>query len=322
MIEIKSSLLRNLNRICEEHYDALRPYILSRLNHLSTRQRDFINRNVKRILTSKPFELEKISIEFRDHCRVPGRGKMDRKNINRGIHSVFNYRWFTNKDANYYCGYELAKKLDVKTCPYCNRNYTVTVANGKSRIVRPDFDHFFPHKQYPLLALSFYNLVPSCLVCNRTLKNQAKIVYGKYVHPYEEGFADTLKINFFPRDADSAVGIKTDYDILTITNPLQPRKAKRCLESFNLFKLKEIYQESHSSEIAEIIRKHSISNGRYLEMLKDAFPKLGGIDELYRIAFGNYYREDDFDKRPLSKLTKDVVEQLVFTYPGLTTYNI
>jgi hypothetical protein len=47
---------------------------------------------------------------------------------------------------------------------------------------------------------------------------------------------------------------------------------------------------------------------------------LGEIDELYRISFGNYYHEDDFDKRPLSKLTKDVVEQLVFTFPGLSSF--
>lgn len=318
MIEIKSSLLRNLNKICQEHYTALQPNILPQLSKLSTRQKAFISLNLKRILTAKPDDLQKVNNEFISYCLAPGVGKLKRNNIYRGLSFTLNYRWFTKKEAIYYCGYDLAKKLNVKTCPYCNRNYTVTVSNGKSRVVRPDFDHFFPHKQYPLLALSFYNLIPSCLVCNRTIKNQAKIVYGKYIHPYEEGFGDALKINFFPKDVDSSVGLKTDFDILTIANPIQPAKSKKCLESFNLFKLKEIYQESHNGEIADIIRKHYISNGKYLEMLKAAFPRLGGTDELYRIAFGNYYNEDDFDKRPLSKLTKDVVDQLIFTYPGLT----
>ncbi|OJY97982.1 MAG: hypothetical protein BGP13_09975 [Sphingobacteriales bacterium 40-81] len=316
MIEIKSSLSRNLKKICEEHYDALHPYISSRLKDLSSRQSCFITGNLKRIITAKPSELEKVNTEFIDFCVAAGVGRLKEKNVFRGLGSAMNYDWFSKKTNSHYGGYDLAKKLNVKTCPYCNRSYTVTVADTKNRIVRPDFDHFFPRKQYPLLSLSFYNLIPSCSTCNRTLKNQNKVVYGKYIHPYEEGFGDALKINFFPKDTDSAVGKKTDFDILAVSSPIQTSKSQRCLASFGLFKLKELYEESHSSEIADIIRKHYVSNGRYLEMLKAAFPKLGSIDELYRIAFGNYYNEGDFEKRPLSKLTKDVVEQLVFTYCG------
>lgn len=315
MIQIKTTLLRNLDKICEEHFNELQAPISAKLSSLTVRQRTFITANLKRIITSRPDELIKINNEFKTFCTAPGRGKF--KHIYKGLSSVFNYKWFTKKDATHYCSYDLATKLNVKTCPYCNRNYTVTVSDGKSRIVRPDFDHFFPHKHYQLLALSFYNLIPSCLICNRTIKNQAKIVYGKYIHPYEEGFNDALKINFFPRDVDSSVGIKTNFEILTLPHSLQPLKAKKCQNSFNLFKLKEIYKESHNGEIADIIRKHYISSGKYLEELQKAFPAIGTIDELYRLAFGNYYMEEDFEKRPLSKLTKDIVEQLVFTYPGL-----
>jgi hypothetical protein len=34
------------------------------------------------------------------------------------------------------------------------------------------------------------------------------------------------------------------------------------------------------------------------------------VDEIYRIAFGNYYFEKDFNKRPFAKLTKDIIENL------------
>lgn len=313
MIHIRQTPLRNLDKICAEHYTALKGIITTNLSttKLSRRQREFILENLKNILVSKPKELETINEEYEAYCTASGKHKI--KNIKRGLSSLFNYEWFTRKNASHYCGYDLARKLNIKTCPYCNRNYTVTIAEGRKRIVRPDFDHFFPHKQYPLLALSFYNLIPSCSICNRTIKNQAKIVYGKYIHPYEEGYGNALKFNYFANDVDSSVGIKTNYEIETITDPFEPLKAKKCLESFNLFKLKEIYKESHNGEIADIVRKHYISNGKYLEILNIAFPSLGGIDELYRIAFGNYYFEDEFEKRPLSKLTKDVVEQLTFT---------
>ncbi|MES2726783.1 MAG: hypothetical protein V4643_06745 [Bacteroidota bacterium] len=314
MIQIKKTFLRNIDDICEQHFVSLEPFITAKLSKLSNRQSIFITTNLKRILISKPEELDRVNKEYFAFCTAIGKGKI--KNTNRGLNSVFDYKQFTKKDTSYYCGYDLAKKLKVNTCPYCNRNYTVTVAEGRKRTVRPDFDHFFPRKQYPLLALSFYNLIPSCLICNRTIKNQAKIINGKYIHPYEEGFENALKINYFPMDTDSSVGLNSNFKINTILNPLEPNKAKKCKESFKLFKLKEIYKESHSGEIADLIRKHYVSNGKYLESLKQAFPAIGNIDELYRLAFGNYYSEDDFEKRPLSKLTKDVVEQLIFIIPS------
>lgn len=313
MIQIKSTLLRNLDNICKEHYDSLQASILAKTANLKVRQREFIEDNIEKILTSKPSALFTLHKDYIQFCKAPGKASL--KHYNTGLIGAFNYKWFTKKNATHYCGYDLAKKINFKTCPYCNRNYTVTVAEGMNRTVRPDFDHFFPHKQYPLLALSFYNLVPSCLICNRTIKNQAKIVHGKYIHPYEEGFGNTLKINYFPMDMDSSVGLKENYTITLQTNPIEPEKSKRCLSSFKLFKLKEIYEESHGGEIADIIKRHNVSNGKYLEILHSAFPKLGSIDELYNVAFGNYHNEDDFEKRPLSKLTKDIVEQLVFTMP-------
>ncbi|HWK07390.1 MAG TPA: hypothetical protein VNS58_27345 [Puia sp.] len=312
MIQIKPSFTRDIDALCLEHYNLLQAELTTNLPKLKTRQKAYIAGHLKEILTSKPGDLFKINKEFKEYCK---KGAYKIKNPTVGLQKVFNYNWFSNKKATYYCAYDLAKKLNVNVCPYCNRNYTVTVSEGGKRTVRPDFDHFFPKKEYPLLALSFYNLVPSCLICNRSIKNQADVVSGKFVHPYVEGFGSTLKFNHIPQNTDSAVGIKTDHTIFPITNPLEPEKGKRCLNSFELFKLKEIYEKSHTGEISELIRKHHISGGKYLENLHKSFPGLGSVEELYRIAFGNYYHEEDHEKRPLSKLTRDTVEQLLFTYP-------
>lgn len=59
--------------------------------------------------------------------------------------------------------YGLLEKLDVKVCPYCNRQYTFTVPKVK---VSPQFDHYFPISKYPYLQLSLFNLIPSCSTCN------------------------------------------------------------------------------------------------------------------------------------------------------------
>ena len=85
------------------------------------------------------------------------------------LKNIFNYDWFRGR-KRLYNGYSLANNLQIDCCPYCNRNYTsshsVSVKEGKMKYVFPEFDHFLPQKEYPLLALSFYNLIPSCNICN------------------------------------------------------------------------------------------------------------------------------------------------------------
>src|SRR5262245_35987224 len=146
MIEIKKTLLRNLDKICKEHFEKLEARIISNTTKLTQKQRDFILLNLKLIITGKPRELDEIHEKYLAHCKS---GKRKIKYPNRGLSAVFNYKWFTKKTAKHYCGYDLAKALNVKTCPYCNRNYTVTVSQNKERTVRPDFDHFLPKKNYP-----------------------------------------------------------------------------------------------------------------------------------------------------------------------------
>ena len=34
------------------------------------------------------------------------------------------------------------------------------------------------------------------------------------------------------------------------------------------------------------------------------------MDELYRLAFGTHFSEDNFHKRPLSKMKKDILQEL------------
>ena len=112
-------------------------------------------------------------------------------------------------------------------------------------------------------------------------------------------------------------GLGTKFEIKVIHSKKRGEMIRKCSNSFKLFKLKAIYEASHLSEIADIIRKHHVSSGRYLGILHKQFNQLGTIEELYRIAFGNLYNEDDFANRPLSKMTKDIVEQLSFTIPKI-----
>jgi hypothetical protein len=42
----------------------------------------------------------------------------------------------------------------------------VTFTLNKSKELMPEIDHFYPKDKYPFLAVSFFNLIPSCLTCN------------------------------------------------------------------------------------------------------------------------------------------------------------
>jgi len=73
---------------------------------------------------------------------------------------------FTNEvgtTINYTTNY-IFEHLKINVCPYCNENYTYYFTNNGKR--NYDFDHFFSQDDYPILAVSFYNWVPSCKVCN------------------------------------------------------------------------------------------------------------------------------------------------------------
>jgi hypothetical protein len=315
MIKIESKLGRDLDQLCNDHYSMLKPFILDRIRttKLRKRQLDYLRdeSNLESIIKAKPKDLLLVYKDYKAHCTAPGTGKITK--IKYNLNKIFDYNYFSKKTTPIYNGYDFTEKLKVNTCPYCNRNFITTIYSNTEKIIRPDIDHFHAQSDYPLLALSFYNLIPSCLVCNRSLKGKKKV--QSCLNPYADGFGQTLKFNYFAKDVASAKGLSTSFSITFLEDKLSPTKVKSCNKNVELFKLDKIYEMSHSNEIAEIIRRYEMSGGRYLEVLKRTFPELGSLEELYNIAFGNYYTEIDHDKRPLAKLTRDTVEQLQFYLP-------
>ena len=63
------------------------------------------------------------------------------------------------------------KYVEVHTCYYCNIDH-INVFNDFKGESKNGFtlDHFIDKGTYPYLALSLYNLVPSCYTCNSKIK--------------------------------------------------------------------------------------------------------------------------------------------------------
>ncbi|MFS4469869.1 hypothetical protein [Chryseobacterium sp. T20] len=210
--------------------------------------------------------------------------------------------------------YELAKKIAINVCPYCNRSYTFLLGNDLKKGTRFEFDHFFDKATYPYLALSLYNLVPSCHVCNSNLKGSSIFNLGDNIHPFIEGFSEDILFSIAPKNIDFVNGKSSAYRVKFKKNELSTwdnKKIKAAIRNISTFKLSGLYN-MHKDYINEIIQKSQIYNDDYI---KDLFKKYEGTlfsseDDVRRMVLGNYLHETDFSKRPLSKLTRDIAREL------------
>ncbi len=182
----------------------------------------------------------------------------------------------------------LAKTLKVDVCPYCNRSYTFTVGN-----TRPEFDHFYPKSIYPYLALSFYNLIPACHICNH-IKKEQEISHN----PYDQCFDGKFEL------------VSLNDEVLNIDTYIRGNSKLRMSQNKNVdvFKLGELYN-CHTDYVDEIYNKVLAYNNDYYTSLIDSFKGLGKQpEEIDRYIWGGYIEVAFHGKRPLSKLTRDLLE--------------
>ena len=237
--------------------------------------------NLKKVLIGLPTELDSIKSKFRK---------------DKNIRKFFDYENWLNYDK--YNAYDLAEKLDIPTCPYCNRTYTKTViTKNRENIIRPEFDHWFPKSEYPLLALSFYNLIPSCHICNSNVKGKTEFKLETHFHPYNPSSNLKATFSYNHKSYD-------DYKIKINT------KDDFSHNSVEAFQLENIYQ-AHEDEVKDLIKIRQAYSDKYIEILKRSLKGLPlSKEDIYRLAFGVHYEEDKFDRRPLSKLKKDILTEL------------
>lgn len=257
----------------------------------------FIINNIDEILVGSPQKISKINVKY---YKIQ-QSKVNKRKYDSILKKLFSYSNF-NQDKKEYNLHNLSENISIMYCPYCNRQPTINV---KASSIKPDFDHFFPQSKYPLLGLSFCNLIPSCTTCNSRLKIGKVLRLNKYLHPYSNNslydYCFTYKY-----DINSNNLIRIDVKGVNF-NPV-PNEVKK---SFELFKIIEIYN-AHQDEIIDLIKIRQIYSNKYLKILSTNTYRGLKIsqDELYRLAFGVYKDEKDFSKRPFSKLKKDILKEL------------
>lgn len=116
--------------------------------------------------------------------------------------------------------------LGALCCPYCNFNSVENKIGKGTRVSQ--IDHFYPKSIYPLFAMSFYNLIPSCSACNKDKRDMLVgvspftsrdlLLESRFTFTYREGLEDgnfEFEAKYEPRgdlkENDRIIGISDYY---------------------------------------------------------------------------------------------------------------
>ncbi len=307
---VMAYLHSNLDEIITGHPDVLEDYILKIEPLISQAKTDY--------------RANHLVINDAKGNAITAPGKLDKyltKWAKDGIRSAFNYDTaqytsFIGKGKSA-VAYRHAKRLNVNTCPYCNAQFTFTIKTkrGKSR---PQFDHFLSKGEYPYLALSFYNLVPSCPTCNSTgIKGTKPFSIKTHLHPFIDNIEGLYQ---FRTKIDAVDFIVKGEKFEVLMRPCKGAvmadrlRAKNSIKSFAIndrYKFHKDYSE-------DVIKKAYFYNNSTIEDLFTAF-KIGSKSiftskgEIKELIMGNYLHPDNFHRKILAKITKDIAEEFGLT---------
>lgn len=232
-----------------------------------------------------------------------------------------NRKWFEDQYKNFrsiecidgkWGGRTFVESLDLRTCPYCNRNFIDTYKIDGNNEIRDNaqIDHFFPKEKYPYFSISLYNLIPCCAQCNHIKSNNMKEI----VYPYSDTINDAMnfKIDFLEDiknnidNIDVLYGKSDKFNISINLNNIDNKIAN----NVEIFKLDKLY-ETHKEHVKNLIKKSIVYNETTINELYDQYPNLFKDEsEIKEIIFNTYRNSDNFNKSPLSKLNYDICKDL------------
>ena len=195
------------------------------------------------------------------------------------------------------------KYVEVHTCYYCNID-SINVFNDFKGESKNGFtlDHVIDKESYPYLALSLYNLVPSCYICNSKLKRSQQI---DNVSPTSLTFDFDEKVKFktFMQNKNLQIEDKEDFDLL-----LKEDFSDIYQKYIKVFELDGRY-EYHKYKVIEMINKRKEYPDSRIKELAKLTEKTE--EDVKQDLFGEYlFTDDNLHKRPLSKLVRDISKEL------------
>ncbi len=206
--------------------------------------------------------------------------------------------------------------FNFRTCFYCNKDF-ITNFDADKIVSTFQLDHFYDKGTYPYLALSFYNLIPSCPTCNsskvkgskNTFEHDSDIGIFKNetcIAPNDKKFDFHQKVKFklFLDDSCKNLHIKSKDDI---DINLKENYSDMYDKYIEIFKLNERYK-AHKDIVFEMIQKTEL----YPESRLKELENLTGIpfQQIKKDIFNLIDENEDLSKQPFSKLIVDMSKEL------------
>lgn len=149
------------------------------------------------------------------------------------------------------------KALGVKYCPYCNADSVYSSffwgedEEAGDWSIQSELDHFMPKNRYPFLAISLYNLVPSCRRCNGSIKGGEDIAFDDCLYPYVDSLHDAIEFAYDPSCVEDFYCVGDDRNpALTVRcRSSDARQIAKTRKFLRYFKTKEVYQHLFADEI-------------------------------------------------------------------------
>lgn len=273
--------------------------------------RKFLCDNFDIIAVGKPKELINLSDSLKDKV-LQNEGMQNSavtsSNLNKLLKKIYNYEIFQNTKCNDWNPHLYTKILTIIICPYCNCQYAYTIDEQPVKI-RPTLDHFFSQSDYPLLSLSIYNLIPSCSICNSTLKGRTKFDLDNYFHPNLDNISDHF---LFVRDIGYSGENNIDYysQILGLSNGYKLKMNSENFDSKHKMKNQnDIFHITRRSEelldfLNENIMTYIKSKSIYVESLEKEYNLNITNSDVY-----SKFKIDNYNEKILSKLVDDIINK-------------
>lgn len=210
---------------------------------------------------------------------------------------------------------EFYAALDVKVCPYCNRCLIEPIDDGAGkRTVVGELDHFYCKSKYPYLAVSLYNLVPSCGICNgKSRKGEKDLCGTMFRNPYLLPDNNGMTFGFKPTGV-SAINYEDSYKRYHIRYIFSPDATLKY--NFDILKLRKIYSGQYYREkvckIECVVR--DFCNQTYVDSQVAKFADMG-----INLSFSSLIRErlevsdnpDEYNYHVNNKFVMDVFKKMV-----------
>ncbi len=279
----------NLDVIAEEYAERILHSI--KKNILKESGKEKIIRELKKIYTAPFDSLVKTNEDAASFFTKNQESlTQEEKKLLFNYYKIINYK----KDGETHAVW-LIRNVGVTVCPYCNHNYIFT-RDPKKGVGRAQLDHYYHQDKYPHLSLSFYNLIPSCSVCNQ-LKSTTNLDFS----PYEKGLerVDLFYIN----------NLITNM-LKTNTAEIKVKKSKEWNKNIDKLNIESLYGQ-HTKYADDLIFKAQAYTNGYYNSIMNTFNDLGlSLSDMQRMIFGNYLEIEELGKQPLSKFSKDLLKQL------------